>query len=198
MRYRAVTAPVDSADLGAIVALHFASWQRAYVSVFPEDYLVDGGKLFQQMQRMWQERADNCLADRDNWLLVVAEDMDEHSDGDSEEGRGMLAGFVCVNATEEREHGILLDNLHVSPAYQRRGIATQLVGHAAAWVLRHYPEEPMHLTCLDTNTKARAFYEAKGGSRGQDMLWEPEGGKASPCVRYVWSSKELPSLAGTQ
>ena len=167
--------------MNAITALHFASWKAAYVNVFPPENLVDGGALQRQMEDMWQGRARDAIPDTANWMVTVAEDP-----------AGQLAGFVCVNATEEREYGILLDNLHVSPAFRRKGIASALVRRAAQWVSRNFPGQPMHLTCLDTNDTARAFYEAVGGrAHPETTPWEPEGGAACTCIRYVWDADSL-------
>ena len=201
--YRTVAAPMSPADVSAVAALHYASWRVAYADVFPEAYLNgdgdaskdhnsgssddsqknSGGGLRQHMQDMWAARARDCIPDAAQWRLVLAE------------AGAALAGFVCVNATEEREHGVLLDNLHVAAAFRRRGIARALVGFAADFVARAFPQQPMHLTCLAANEVARPFYAALGGELRDGPVWRPEGGKPASCVRYVWQPQQLPALA---
>jgi ribosomal protein S18 acetylase RimI-like enzyme len=132
----------------------------------------------------WETRAAQCLPDAANWRLILAEE------------EGALAGFVCLNATEERDRGVLLDNLHVAQAYRRRGIARALVRLCAEIVVKEFPgESTMHLSCLETNASARALYDRLGGQL-QDgiMMWDPEGGKPTPCVRYAWPAEALQSL----
>lgn len=182
LTFRVVRSPISPADIKAVAALHYASWRMAYVDVFPSEYL-NGGGLQQQMAAMWSGRAATAIPDAAQWHLVLAE------------AAGELAGFVCVNATEEREHGVLLDNLHVAKAFRRRGIARKLVGYAAAFVAQGFPGEPMHLTCLSTNKVARPFYEALGGELRDGPVWRPEGGTPTPCVRYVWQPEQLGALA---
>jgi ribosomal protein S18 acetylase RimI-like enzyme len=119
-----------------------------------------------------------------NWRLILAEVPEERA----------LAGFACLNATKDRDQGVLLDNLHVAQAYRRKGIAHKLVRLCAEIVASEFPGEDMHLTCLEANANARALYDRLGGQLREGNVWYPEGGKATPRVRYVWPANSLQSL----
>lgn len=138
------------------------------------------------MVSKWETRAATCIPDAVNWRLILAEFPGESK---------ALAGFVCLNATEERDRGVLLDNLHVARVFRRRGVASALIRLCAEIVAKEFPGESMHLSCLEANASARALYDRLGGQL-QDgiMMWDPEGGKPTPCVRYAWPAEALHSL----
>lgn len=108
---------------------------------------------------------------------------------------------MCVNATSERQHGVLLDNLHVAPAYRRQGLGRALVSIAARWIAEKNFDNGtanMHLTCLDTNATAMAFYATLGGVKSPEpYLWQAEGGQIAPCTRFVWSPEAVRLLAAS-
>ena len=84
---------------------------------------------------------------------------------------GSPAGFACIVTREKREWGILLDNLHVLPAYKRKGLASMLLRRCGAWVREQFPETAMHLSVYTSNAAAVAFYEALGGQRCDEFTY---------------------------
>eukprot|EP00049_Salpingoeca_infusionum_P004610 m.81621 g.81621 ORF g.81621 m.81621 type:complete len:221 (+) comp12648_c1_seq1:114-776(+) len=217
VRYRELKAPASTGDVEMIAQMHTRSWSLTYRGVFPDSYF-EGGGLLKDFTQMWGERL-GAKYDSANWLIMVAEvevpndgeggaqDEAARTGGDTdpivdssvaekgESGVYAPAGFVCVNATAEREYGILLDNLHVMPEYRRRGIARTLVQTAIKWVVQHYPEESMHLTCFSSNDRARQFYTAMGGKLyGEPFMWQDGESAPTECLRYSWTTQTLSSL----
>ncbi|MEL6620030.1 MAG: GNAT family N-acetyltransferase [Pseudomonadota bacterium] len=128
------------ADAPALAALHTASWRAWYGPYVP------AGRLGAQLDTHMQARWETWPADR---LVVVAEDA------------GCIVGFGAV----VRGADPLLDNLHVDPGWQSRGIGAALLRGIAA----HLASEGMHgfyLTVLEGNVAARRFYRRNGGQEG--------------------------------
>ncbi len=120
----------------------------------------------------WQERLnhDNAL----HYLLLC-------------EDQGELYGFSCIVAKYDKTYGALLDNLHVLPGYQGKGIGKHLMRKSAIWLTKKYPNSPMYLWVFEKNIQARAFYEKLGGDHVETITTEQvDGSKASIC-RYVWN-----------
>lgn len=63
-------------DAERIATLHHASWQKAYANIFPPDYI--GEPLRAKMAAQWQSRLSPL--DEQNWLVVVAEDVNNPCD----------------------------------------------------------------------------------------------------------------------
>jgi ribosomal protein S18 acetylase RimI-like enzyme len=171
VRYRSAT----RADADAVANIHADSWRRHYRGAYADAYL-DGDVLADRLQ-VWQGR----LADvRDDELTIVA----EHA--------GSLLGFVHTILGADPTWGALVDNLHVTTGFQRRGIGTALLEEAAAGVLDRTAASSLYLWVLSQNEDARAFYESKGGTcveRGwvEAPAANPSRIDGAPVkLRYVW------------
>ena len=82
--------------------------------------------------------------------------------------------------------GAMLDNLHVLPAAQGRGIGKQLLHRASVWVRDHFPGQGMFLWVFEANVHARDFYERLGATVVERTVVEPPGGGSLAEWRYAW------------
>lgn len=157
------------ADAEAIAALHAASWRVHYRGEFSDVFL--DGDLVGERLRVWRDRLARPPG---NQLVRLA--MDD----------GVLRGFVCVYGGQDPAWGSLVDNLHVASAAKRTGIGASLMRQAAAWLAEHYPEIGIHLLVLETNARARRFYERLGGRNAGTSTMETHGGARVRSCRYTW------------
>jgi ribosomal protein S18 acetylase RimI-like enzyme len=97
-----------------------------------------------------------------------------------------LAGFVCGYADDDASWGSLIDNLHVSIDYRRRGIAAQLMRRAAEWFGTNAKTPAFYLWVLEANAGARRFYEALGASHPETVVRRLQSGNSGKVCRYTW------------
>jgi GNAT superfamily N-acetyltransferase len=171
VRLREATA----ADAGAVAALHAESWRAHYRGAYCDAYL--DGDVVEDRRRVWEERFSTAAP---NQLVVLAEE-----DGD-------LIGFACVYGRHDATWGSLLDNIHVRPGYQGRGVGAALVAEVAAWCRTHHPDCGLYLWVLEQNRRAQRFYERLGASDRGGELSEPPGGGQIHGRRFAWET--LPNL----
>lgn len=153
--------PLEESDLDAVVELSLRAWEPVFESL----RRVLGEPIFARLhQPDWQTvQADavrsSCTSDeRDVFVAVVDE---------------RPVGFATVALDAFHERMGVVDIIAVDPAYQRRGLATQLMTHAAD----HMRGRGMDIAAVGTggdpgHAPARALYEALGYT-------------ALPVVRYL-------------
>ena len=165
MRFREATA----ADALAVARLHAESWRTHYRGAYRDAYL--DGDVVEDRLRVWQERLSTPAP---NQFVVLAEDHDD------------LIGFACVYGGADPTWGSLLDNLHVRPGHQRRGVGAGLLAEVAAWCRANHPECGLYLWVLVQNQQAQRFYRRLGASDQGGELSEPPGGGRIHGRRYAW------------
>jgi len=163
-----------SNDAEAIAQLHAESWRTAYRGIYRDEYL--DSDVADDRLHVWTGR---FASPSDNQFVMLATEGED------------LLGFVCAYGKHDVRWGTLIDNLHVRPGQQGRGIGRQLLAAGAAWSRERYPEAPLHLWVLDGNTKARHFYERLGAEPHESAVNEPPGGGSAIGWRYVWPSPEV-------
>ena len=159
-------------DAEAIAALHAESWRSAYRGLIPDEDL--GADLDRERQEFWRARFASAHPDRRAAFVAVAATPDD-----------LLAGFACVLADADPDHGPLLDNLHVKPGWRGRGIGARLLHEARRWSAAIAPGEPMHLWVLEGNLAARHFYRSQGGVE-EDRRVEHRAGMTIVSLRCKW------------
>jgi ribosomal protein S18 acetylase RimI-like enzyme len=156
-------------DARAIAEVHVGSWQAAYRGQLTDDYLDDlkvEDRLDQHRRTLEEPRA--------NWRTWVAEDG------------GRIAGFAVTGPSEDADaqdktgevYAIYLD-----PERVGTGLGRVLFEHSVG-DLRERGFTEATLWVLETNERARRFYEIAG--------WKPDGTETServdcemrPTVRY--------------
>jgi GNAT superfamily N-acetyltransferase len=169
-----VVSPAAPGDADRIAALHADSWRRHYRGAYADRYL--DGDLLGERRQVWSAR----LASPVGTATFIAE------------RDGRLAGFVHVVLDADPHWGSLIDNLHVDHGEHRTGIGAQLMAHAARAVLARADSLALHLWVLRQNTRAQAFYQACGGSRGETGIVAAPGGDSAHLngtpgkYRMVW------------
>lgn len=104
----------------------------------------------------------------------------------AEDNNGRLLGFVCAFGGKDSLRGTLVDNLHVAKDSEGKGIGRTLMGAAAAWAHREFPDVGFYLSAIEGNTRARQFYEHIGGrTEGVETSVMPDGTPV-PAVVYMW------------
>jgi len=141
----------EDADLEAIVEFSLRAWAGVHESL--REVLGDPifSRLHQPDWRAVQAEAvrSSCTSqDRDVFVALVD---------------GHPVGFAAVALNAFHEGMGVVDMIAVDPAYQRRGIATQLMNRSAD----HMREQGMDIAAVGTggdpgHEPARAMYEASG------------------------------------
>lgn len=167
---RPLIVPATLQDAAQIAALHNRSWQATYAHVLPIDDVRS--HLVEAHATLWRNR----LTRADDPALRIWKAYPDTADEP-------LAGFVCALSGAD---GILLDNLHVAPAWQGRGIGRALFARARDWAKALDPNAALYLWVLAQNVKARRFYERLGGVAGAVHAIAVSPGIEVPALRYVW------------
>ena len=141
-------------DAAAIAVVHVLSWQAAYEGLLPQDYL-DG---LDPARR------------RELWDVVLAEDTWPRSGVLVAENEGGVAGFAAFRPARDKDEDPSLiaeiTALYLLPQAWGTGTGRQLMTSSLT-VLAHAGYRQAALWVLDTNARARRFYESAG--------WRPDG-----------------------
>ena len=169
MKYRDATL----SDADEIALLHASSWQNSYRGLFSDDFLANDALA--DRKAVWTERLAAPVLGQ---FVMVAEESNA------------LVGFVCLFAGYDDHYGCLLDNLHVAPRHQRRGIGKQLTLNAMVWLKETAPSSDMYLWVFTDNVNAIRFYKTLGGVTADEMLYTGIGDRPVPAVRMVWGTNQ--------
>lgn len=162
--------PMQATDAPAVAALHATNWRANYHDVLSAAYLA--GDIGRERSAAWSTRLAEAT---DREFGIVAE-----ADGD-------LIGFAYVVGNADPEFGNLLDNLHVMPEAQGRGIGRMLLSRVAKTLASKGWLPTLYLWVYATNAAARRFYQRLGaGEHGQELRDSSDGGRVLAC-RYAWS-----------
>jgi GNAT superfamily N-acetyltransferase len=143
--------PFHESDLDAVVEFSLRAWEPVFESM----HQILGGPIFYRLHdpdwRALQAEAvrSSCTSEeRDVFVAVIDQ-------------RPVGFATVALNAFHERMG--VVDMIAVDPAYQRRGIATQLMDRS----VEHMRERGMDIAAVGTggdpgHAPARAVYEALG------------------------------------
>jgi ribosomal protein S18 acetylase RimI-like enzyme len=132
-------------DAETVARLHAQSWRRHYRGAYADRYL-DGDLLGDRLS-VWSAR----LADPAGTVTLLAE-LDGHA-----------VGFVRVVFDADERWGSLVDNLHIAPDSQRRGVGRALLRGGVEPIARRADRRAIYLYVLEQNTNAQGFYRALGG-----------------------------------
>jgi GNAT superfamily N-acetyltransferase len=148
--------PAASAEATALGELHLTTWRATYGAHAHEAWY--GEQLAAHVVRDWSETIRSHLA-KGGGLLSARCD-------------GRPVGLCQYGPSEDRDDDPLevgqVQRLYVHPARQRTGIGRALLG-AAMDRLREAGSRTATLWVLETDARARAFYEALG--------WRPDGAR---------------------
>lgn len=172
--------PAASADAALIAQLHAASWRVAYRNVLSDAYL--DGDIVSERTALWNERMH--APDASQHILIA-------------ESNGEALGFSCVYVDHDAEWGNFVDNLHVRHTHWGSGIGAALLTATARLCSARARSRGMYLWVLESNARARRFYERMGAGIDGRELWHPPDGSELPALRCVWRDVDaLPPRAG--
>lgn len=142
--------PANADDAEAIAAVHVRSWQAAYRGHIDDVYL-DGLDAAERVPtlRTWLERP--------TWVVL--------------EDAGAVIGFAHSSASRDEDSSTdvgEITTIYIDPLFWGRG-GGKLLLDSATESLRGAGFGEASLWVLDTNTRARRFYEAHG--------WHDDGGR---------------------
>jgi GNAT superfamily N-acetyltransferase len=145
-----------------ITIVHVRSWQAAYRGLIPQEYLdsLAAGERLPQWERILRD------AEWPQAGTFVAEDG------------GKITGFASICPARGEDAGPArageLAAIYLVPELWGMGVGQQLMAHALA-ALRAAGYNEALLWVLDTNSRARRFYEAAGwqadGAVKEDSSW---------------------------
>jgi GNAT superfamily N-acetyltransferase len=153
--------PYDEADLEAIVEFSLRAWEPVFASLRQ----LLGDAIFARLhQPDWEAMQaetvrSSCTSDEREVFVAVADDRP--------------VGFAAVVLDAFHEGMGVVDIIAVDPAYQRRGVARQLMDRSA----EHMRAQGMDIAAVET-----------GGDAGHGQaraLYESLGYTALPVVRYL-------------
>jgi ribosomal protein S18 acetylase RimI-like enzyme len=159
VRYRAA----NGDDASRIAALHAENWRRSYRGNFRDAYL--DGDVDSDRRRVWTARLGQPSAHQ---FVCLAVEPDR-------QGAERVLGFVCAYGAHDRAWGSFIDNLHVEPGLQGRGIGTELLRQAGDWLSQHFAEQRVYLFVWESNP-ARSLYQRLGGRHAETLEIENPGG----------------------
>jgi ribosomal protein S18 acetylase RimI-like enzyme len=104
-------------------------------------------------------------------------------------------GFVCVYGAHDPKWGSFIDNLHVADSAKGSGIGSSLMSQAGAWLVSLHADLGVYLLVLESNSRARRFYERLGAKNEEIFTTETHGGAVVRSCRYAWARAALLSAA---
>ena len=157
------------ADARAIAEIHVRSWQAAYRGQLTDDYL-DGLSVDERLEQH-RHSLEQPLAEWRTWL---AED-----DGDA-------TGFAVTGPSQDADAGDRTGEvyaIYLEPDRVGTGAGRVLLEHAVG-DLRRRGFEAATLWVLETNERARSFYEVAGWTPDGTVTTERVDCEMRPTVRY--------------
>ena len=155
-------------DATALGTIQVTSWRSAFRGIAPDDYL-DHQVSPESQAEDWKE----ILADGEQ-IVIVAEIKNE------------VVGYAWAHREDDPaiEWDAELISMHILPEFKRQGIGRGLFSAITA-ELRNRDCSSFHLSVLEENQPARAFYESMGGTLVGSRKTQL-GGKDVTDVFYAW------------
>jgi ribosomal protein S18 acetylase RimI-like enzyme len=161
----------QAADAGRIAEIQVRSWQSAYHGLIAQDYL-DGLDAARGRSRWagWLEEMDWARGG----ILVVADDA------------GQLAGFASANQSRDPDADSTVGEvlaIYLAPECWGRGLGRELMT-ATLGYLTTAGYTQVTLWVLESNARARRFYEAAGFAADGTVKTDDSRGFPLREVRY--------------
>lgn len=159
------------ADAATLATIHLNSWQWANQGLVPDAYLEQLGQALSERIEARRAQLEHVPPEYRWWVA-------EHT--------GQLAGFVITRPSEDDNAAPLTAEvlaLYLDPHAVGRGIGRALFSHAVA-DFRQRGYRRATLWVLESNRRARHFYEAAGWTTDGGRRSEERPGFFSHQVRY--------------
>jgi GNAT superfamily N-acetyltransferase len=169
-------------DAMAIAAVHVRSWQAAYPGLIPQDYL----DALRPESRLggWQQVLAATDWPRSGVLLLVDDNLSQGEGPESEKVMGF--SHVCPTRDDDLDGATTgeVTSIYLAPdAWGSRNGVALLAASIDQMVAAGY--ETATLWALDTNARARRFYEIGGWSLDGTTKSHDWGTFVCTDVRYV-------------
>ncbi len=160
------------ADAPAIAEAHIRSWQAAYRGLLPDEMLAGLDAHMERRTSIWTD----VITARDLDVIVI-------------ELAGAVVGFARVSLCRDEDHGLLHKVGEVQAIYLREeawglGAGRMLMAEAERRLAARGLTDGC-LWVLDSNARARRFYEAAGWFTDGAEKAETMPGASLHEVRYV-------------
>lgn len=163
--------PACGGDELGIARIHVLTWQTAYRGLIPDTILE--GLSVERRTAMWRRIISESVLPKNGAFVLI---------GDDDE----ISGFVHVSPSRDDDASDEvgeITGLYVSPALWRRGGGSLLMERAVESLCAAGFVQAS-LWVLDTNTRARRFYEGGGWSADGLMKHDDRGTFRMVEVRY--------------
>lgn len=172
-------------DAMAIATVHVRSWQAAYPGLIPQEYL-DGLRPEGRVAG-WRQALVATDWPRAGVLLIVDDDPSVH-DRSARSGAGGVAGFshVCPTRDDDLDPAVTgeVTSIYLAPEAWGSGNGVALLA-ASIDQMVEAGYETATLWALDTNARARRFYEIGGWKTDGATKVHDWGTFVCTDVRYV-------------
>ena len=154
--------PMRAGDAAEVSRLYVKSWREGYKGLLPQEYL------------------DSLPEDKWERSFVGSAGSIVMTDG------GIIVGHTNARpAADEKMSGFgEVHTLYVLPEYWGQGCGTALLRHSVEW-LSGLGFVGIYLWVLDSNTRARRFYEKNCFAETEDVLLCEVGGVIVKDIRYI-------------
>ncbi len=157
------------ADADALAGIHVRAWQAAYRGQLTDEYL--DGLSVEDRAEQWRA---SLVARRDTWRTWVAEES------------GRAIGWATTGPSEDADADPLTGEvyaIYLEPECVGTGLGRVLFAHAVD-DLRDRGFRTATLWVLETNERARRFYEVAGWASDGTATSERVDCEMRPTVRY--------------
>ena len=152
-------------DVPALAAVHVQSWRDAYDGLLPDDLIAS--VTVERRTVMWERITESHATNA--WLAAVD---------------GQVVGLASIGPAREPEGWGQLQNIYVLGSAWGKGVGTALWDAAQQGLTdRGYAGRQLYV--LDTNARARGFYERQGWVHDGTVLMDDSFGEPIREVRYL-------------
>lgn len=153
---------MEDRDADEVARLYVRSWQEGYKGLLPQFYL----------DLLTPDRwADKFSGQPGSFVMTHG---------------GVIVGHSCAlpSADEKMSGWGEVQTLYILPEYWGKGCGTALLENSVEW-LSGQGFDRVYLWALDSNTRARRFYERRGFSETSDTIKCDIAGITVTDIRYV-------------
>lgn len=161
--------PMEPRDAQAVARIHVRSWQVAYRGQLPDAFLDGLSAEIDQRRVRWERLIAEAASRR--WTQLVTD------------AGGSVTGFVTFGPSREEPSVGEVYAIYVAPEHWGRGHGRALFSAAAQGLLNAGYDEAT-LWVLETNARARRFYEIAGWIADSAVRTERQGEVDLREVRY--------------
>ena len=159
-------------DSDDVARLHANSWQHTYRGMLDHQYLDNC--VLAEKQLEWQQRLSKDF-DQEIWVLLAEADQ-------------QLRGFSCLFFDYGSQGKTYMDNLHVDPSFQSKGLGKALLQKSLEYAWLKRPDAEFYLWVFENNARAIDFYLNQGADITGNELQDAPGGGKIVALELTWTN----------